>query len=118
MENIENKNIKYVEESAIEIVDEKDEILNEAEKYIFTILLDSESSDRRVHELNLKEFVHHWARCAGYNETALMPVVLTTISSVLGSYFEVKGLDISKPRPNIFLILSARPDFFHKTSLM
>lgn len=106
------------EESTIEIVDEKEVILNEAEKYISTILLDSESSDRRVHELNLKEFVHHWARCAGYNETALMAVFLTTISRVLGSYFEVKDLDISKPRPNIFLILYARPDFFHKTSLM
>jgi hypothetical protein len=42
----------------------------------FDILFESESTDKRVYELNLKEFVHHWARCAGYNETALMPVVL------------------------------------------
>ena len=118
MQNIQNENIKCVEAPDNEFVDEKDEILNEAEKFIYNILLESESTDKRVHELNLKDFVYHWARCAGYNETALMPVVLTTISRVLGSYFEVKGLDISKPRPNIFLILSARPDFFHKTSLM
>ncbi len=118
MENIENNNINRVEVPVIEIADEKDVILDEAEQYITPIWLDSESVDKRVHELNLKEFVHHWARCAGYSQLALMPVVLTTISRVLGSYFEVKGLEITKPRPNIFLILSARPDFFHKTSLM
>lgn len=118
MENIENNSIKSVEQQINKLTNEMDIILNEAEQYIIPIALDSESSDRRVQNIDLKEFVHHWARCAGYSEIALMPVILTTISRVLGSYVEVKGLEITKPRPNIFLILSARPDFFHKTSLM
>lgn len=102
----------------VSVRDEKDRILDEAYQYIYPIWCVSNSNNKSVDELDIKEFVHHWARCAGYNELALMPVLLTTISRVLGSYFEVKGLEIVNPRPNLFLIISAKPDFFHKTSLM